>query len=86
MKYREIVSAFVKKENKYCSNGTLTYRDGKLYSYNTAIAIHLPKGKVKVNVTHYSATTSKHQNEVIYQMGECNVVRKNGVLINSDKF
>lgn len=58
MRNREVCRCFVDREDAYGSN--LRSEDGKLYSYNTVIG-QWHDGKLIINNTRYSVTTSKHK-------------------------
>lgn len=58
MKNREVCRNFVDGKDAHGSN--LRSEDGKLYSYNTVIG-QWHEGKLIINNTRYSVTTSKHK-------------------------
>lgn len=55
----DVVQAFYKKQS--AKNASMSTNGLKLYSYNTCIAEHID-GKIVVNKSKYSNTTSKQQN------------------------
>lgn len=58
VKNRDVCRYFVGGKDAYGSN--LRSEDGKLYSYNTVIG-QWHDGKLIINNTRYSVTTSKHK-------------------------
>ena len=67
MKNREVIDAFFEDVN--CHTVHLRSRDGKLFSYNTIIA-EKDGEFLYVNITKYSPTTSRHQNNVLRKANE----------------
>lgn len=66
MTIKEIIWIFVERDNNhgdyhYASSVRCNLSDGKLHSYNTVIA-QWHNGKLYINTTKYSVTTSRHQN------------------------
>jgi len=66
MTIKEVIRTFVERNNNYgnyhyASSVRCNLSDGKLHSYNTVIA-QWHKGKLYINNTRYSVTTSKLQN------------------------
>lgn len=61
MRNKEVVRAFSHREKAKSSTGSLWSTGNCLYSYSTCIAEYTREEKLYVNLTKYSATTSKHQ-------------------------
>lgn len=61
MRNKEVVIAFSHRERAKSSTGSLWSTGDCLYSYSTCIAEYTKDGKLYVNLTKYSTTTSKHQ-------------------------
>ena len=61
MKNQDLINAFVYNRNYEGKTGSMTAKNGKLYSYNTCIAQHTEDGRLIINNTRYSVTTSKQQ-------------------------
>lgn len=61
MKNEEVVKAFKRREKAESSTGSLWSTGDCLYSYSTCIAEYTKDGKLYVNLTKYSTTTSHHQ-------------------------
>lgn len=59
MKNIDVVKAFLLRAAATGSN--LISSGDKLFSYHTCIAQFLPTGRLIINITKYSPTTSKHQ-------------------------
>lgn len=66
---RGVVQRFLDGKSAHSTNGNM-HTDGKvLYSYNTAIAKREDDGRIIVNNTKYSTTTSgKHQNPLMAEL------------------
>lgn len=61
MRNEEVVIAFSHRERAKSSTGSLWSTGNCLYSYSTCIAEYTKNGKLYVNLTKYSTTTSHHQ-------------------------
>ena len=61
MRNEEVVKAFARREIAKNSTGSLWSNGNCLYSYSTCIAEYTKDGKLYVNLTKYSTTTSHHQ-------------------------
>ena len=61
MKNQDLINAFVSNPNFDGHTGSMTAQGGKLFSYNTCIAEHTSDGRLIINNTRYSVTTSKQQ-------------------------
>ena len=61
MRTQDLIENFVSNRNFNGRTGSMTAQDGKLFSYNTCIAQHTKDGRLIVNNTRYSVTTSKQQ-------------------------
>ena len=61
MRNEKVVIAFSHREKAKSSTGSLWSTGDCLYSYNTCIAEYDKEGKLYVNLTKYSVTTSHHQ-------------------------
>ena len=61
MRNEEVVIAFLHRERAKSSTGSLCSTGDCLYSYSTCIAEYTKDGKLYVNLTKYSTTTSHHQ-------------------------
>ena len=61
MRNEEVVIAFSHRERAKSSTGSLWSTGDCLYSYSTCIAEYTKDGKLYVNLTKYSTTTSHHQ-------------------------
>lgn len=61
MKNRDLIESFVRNRHFNGRTGSMTAIDGKLFSYNTCIAQHTKDGRLIINNTRYSVTTSKQQ-------------------------
>ena len=61
MRNEEVVIAFLHRERAKSSTGSLWSTGDCLYSYSTCIAEYTKDGKLYVNLTKYSTTTSHHQ-------------------------
>lgn len=61
MRNKEVVIAFSHREKAKSSTGSLWSTGNYLYSYNACIAEYTKDGKLYVNLTKYSTTTSHHQ-------------------------
>ena len=61
MRNEEVVKAFARREIAKNSTGSLWSTGDCLYSYSTCIAEYTKDGKLYVNLTKYSTTTSHHQ-------------------------
>lgn len=61
MKNEEVVKAFCEGKKAKSSTGSLWSTGDCLYSYYTCIAEYTKDGKLYVNLTKYSTTTSHHQ-------------------------
>ena len=64
MRNEEVVIAFSHRERAKSSTGSLWSTGNCLYSYSTCIAEYTKDGKLYVNLTKYSTTTSHHQTSV----------------------
>lgn len=91
MRNEEVVIAFSHKERATNSTGSLWSTGDCLYSYNTCIAEYDKEGKLYVNLTKYSKTTSNHQTIVckylhskIYEIVYC-VDRDKAHIVTKDK-
>jgi hypothetical protein len=51
------------------AQSNLTIKGERAWSYSTALRDTLPDGRVVMNVTKYSVTTSKHQTYVVRHFG-----------------
>ncbi len=58
---QDLINAFVCNRNYEGRTNSITAKDGKLFSYNTCIAQHTKDGRLIINNTRYSVTTSKQQ-------------------------
>lgn len=64
-----VCTAFVNRKSAKCLS---MHTDGKrLYSYSTCIAEFAPDGKLVLNVTKYSSTTSRHLTELRGVLRSC---------------
>lgn len=86
MRNQDVIKAFV--NNGKVAKGNSVFSTGdKLFSYNTIIAERI-NGKVYVNPTKYSVTTSKAQGYLRYELNGCgvevssNVPRNTQTLVN----
>ena len=61
MRHQDLIENFVCNRNYNGRTGSMTAQDGKLFSYNTCIAQHTKDGRLIINNTRYSVTTSKQQ-------------------------
>ena len=61
MRNEEVVIAFSHRERAKNSTGSLWSTGDCLYSYSTCIAEYDKEGKLYMNLTKYSVTTSHHQ-------------------------
>lgn len=61
MRNEEVVIAFSHRERAKSSTGSLWSTGDCLYSYSTCTAEYTKDGKLYVNLTKYSTTTSHHQ-------------------------
>lgn len=61
MRNEEVVIAFSHREEAKSSTGSLWSTGDCLYSYSTCIAEYDKDGRLYVNLTKYSTTTSHHQ-------------------------
>lgn len=61
MRNEEVVIAFSHREKAKNSTGSLWSNGNCLYSYSTCIAEYNVNGKLCINLTKYSVTTSRHQ-------------------------
>ena len=61
MKNQDLIRNFVNNRYFEGKTGSMTAKDGKLFSYNTCIAQHTKDGRLVINNTRYSVTTSKQQ-------------------------
>lgn len=61
MRNEEVVIAFSHRERAKSSTDSLWSTGNCLYSYSTCIAEYTKDGKLYVNLTKYSTTTSHHQ-------------------------
>ena len=61
MRNEEVVIAFSHRERAKSSTGSLWSTGDCLYSYSTCIAEYTKDGKLYVNLTKYSTTTSHYQ-------------------------
>lgn len=61
MRNEEVVIAFSHREKAKSSTGSLWSTGDCLYSYSTCIAEYNKEGRLYVNLTKYSTTTSHHQ-------------------------
>lgn len=69
MKNIDVVKAFSNKEKARSSTGSLESTGDRLYSYSTCIAEYDKHGRLYINLTKYSCTTSHHQsilNRLLY--------------------
>lgn len=61
MRNKDLIESFVRNRHFNGRTGSMTATDGKLFSYNTCIAQHTKDGRLVINNTRYSVTTSKQQ-------------------------
>ena len=61
MRNEEVVISFSRREKAKSSTGSLWSTGDCLYSYHTCIAEYSADGKLYINLTKYSTTTSHHQ-------------------------
>lgn len=61
MRNEEVVKAFCEGKKARSSTGSLWSTGDCLYSYHTCIAEYSVDGKLYINLTKYSTTTSHHQ-------------------------
>lgn len=61
MRNQDLIESFVRNRHFNGRTGSMTAIDGKLFSYNTCIAQHTKDGRLVINNTRYSVTTSKQQ-------------------------
>ena len=69
MKNEEVIKAFAERKKARNSTGSLESTGNILYSYATCIAEYDKKGRLYINLTKYSCTTSHHQsilNRLLY--------------------
>ena len=69
MKNIDVIKAFSNKERARSSTGSLESTGDRLYSYATCTAEYDKCGKLYINLTKYSCTTSRHQsilNRLLY--------------------
>lgn len=67
MTNREVIISFMNGKVAKSSTGNLYSNGDRLFNYQTCIAEHTGNGKVIVNSTKYSVTTSKLQTYVRYE-------------------
>ena len=65
MNRQQIISAFLSKKVTTAKASSLRIEFGKLFSYQTCIAQHTADGRLLVNMTKYSQTTSVQQNALL---------------------
>lgn len=69
MKNKDVIDAFLTGEN-HCKTGSMEFiPPDKLYSYSTCIAEYDDE-ELLVNMSKYSVTTTRHQSELIRQIGQ----------------
>ena len=61
MRNEEVVIAFKNRQKAKSSTGSLESFGDRLFSYSTCIAEYDKDGRLWVNLTKYSTTTSHHQ-------------------------
>lgn len=69
MKNEEVIKAFAERKKARNSTGSLESTGDRLYSYATCIAEYDKYGRLYINLTGYSCTTSHHQtilNKLLY--------------------
>lgn len=69
MKNIDVIKAFSNREKARSSTGSLESIGDRLYSYATCIAEYDKYGRLYINLTKYSCTTSHHQsilNRLLY--------------------
>ena len=71
MKTRDLIKEFLNKKF-YLSASNLRSIENKLINYNTVLGQWFDN-TLLINTTHYSATTTKHQNELIRQAEQNNI-------------
>ena len=83
MRTRDLIENFVNgKSGLFASN--MHSKGDKLFNWETVIAQFIDN-ILFINTTHYSVTTTKHQNELIYQAEKQNVCyyTVDGISINT---
>lgn len=70
MKNSEVAKSFAFNFVDSAKANSLEFTNNKLYSYATVIAQRLDDGRVIVNDTKYSVTTSKHQGLLRYYLSK----------------
>ena len=61
MRNQDLIINFVRDPKFVGHTGSMNVADGCLFSYNTIIAQHTKDGRLIINNTRYSVTTSKQQ-------------------------
>lgn len=65
---KRVLAAF--REGRRDRRDESVWTDGEsIYSYRTCIVAALPSGRLVVNVTKYSATTSNKQSDILWSLG-----------------
>lgn len=70
MKNSEVAQSFAFNNVNEAKALNLEYTNNKLYSYSTVIAQRLNDGRVILNDTKYSCTTSRHQYYLRYYLSK----------------
>ena len=66
MRNKDFLKQYVDGEYIESAHGMMTYRDGRLFSYDTVICdINRVLKEADVNIRKYSATTSRMQNTLL---------------------
>lgn len=70
MKNKEVIERFLSRIPAKSSTGSLSSTGDRLYSYHTCIAEFDKMGRLWINLTKYSVTSSRHQSMLTHSMTE----------------
>ena len=83
MKNSEVAKAFVYNYVNNAKTTNVEFTSNKLYSYSTVIAQRLDDGRIILNETKYSVSTSRHQHYLRFYLSqnynENEIIRVEGV-------
>lgn len=82
MRNKEVISKFVNFAES-AATANLRSTGGQLFNYYTCIAQRHEEGKIIVNVTRYSMTTSKIQSHVRWELSGYDVIEVTNVPIGT---
>ena len=71
MRIRDLIKAFIHHQDGLRASN-MHSKDNKLFNWETVLAQWFDK-TLFINTTHYSTTTTKHQNELIKQAEQNNI-------------